>query len=109
MTNGANALKIDEEVKNETESQEASTTNSAEEVVSSAIVEEEFNSVEDQISRVDEQPIEKQETENFPSNGSRRDDFVGPKMSKIRATIAICWPSEHFYLDLGGWEGVSNH
>ena len=34
-----------------------------------------FNSVEDQISRVDEQPIEKQETENFPSNGLENFNF----------------------------------
>ena len=40
MTNGANALKFEEEVKTETESQEASTINSSEEVASSAIVEE---------------------------------------------------------------------
>ena len=32
MTNGANALKIEEDVKAETESQEASTTNSSEEI-----------------------------------------------------------------------------
>ena len=47
MTNGANALKFEEEAKTETESQEASTTNSSEEIASSAIVEEEINSVED--------------------------------------------------------------
>ena len=75
MTNGANALKFEEEVKAETGSQEASATSSSEEVTSSAIVEEEFNSVEDQISRVDEQPIEKQETETFPSNGLENFNF----------------------------------
>ena len=75
MTNGANALKIDEEVKTETESQEASTTSSSEEVASSAIVEEEINSVEDQISKVSEQSIETQETESSPSNGLENFNF----------------------------------
>ena len=75
MTNGANALKIDEEVKNETESQEASTTNSAEEVVSSAIVEEEINSAEDEISNISEQRVETQETESSPSNGLENFNF----------------------------------
>ena len=75
MTNGANALKFEEEAKTETESQEASTTNSAEEVVSSAIVEEEINSTEDQISNVSEQPIETQETESSPSNGLENFNF----------------------------------
>ena len=75
MTNGANALKFEEEAKTETESQEASKTNSAEEVVSSAIVEEEINSVEDEISNVSEQPIETQETESSPSNGLENFNF----------------------------------
>ncbi len=75
MTNGANALKFEEETKTETESQEASTTNSAEEVVSSAIVEEEINSVEDETSNVSEQPIETQETESSPSNGLENFNF----------------------------------
>ena len=75
MTNGANALKFEEEVKTETESQEASTTNSSEEVASSAIVEEEINSVEDQISKVSEQSIETQETESSPSNGLENFNF----------------------------------
>ena len=75
MTNGANALKFEEETKTETESQEASTTNSAKEVVSSAIVEEEINSAEDEISNVSEQPIETQETESSPSNGLENFNF----------------------------------
>ena len=75
MTNGANALKFEEEVKTETESQEASTTNSSEEVASSAIVEEEINSVEDQISKVSEHSIETQETESSPSNGLENFNF----------------------------------
>ena len=69
MTNGANALKFEEEAKTETESHEASTTNTSEEVVSSAIVEEEINSAEDGVSNVSEQLIETQETESSPSNG----------------------------------------
>ncbi len=75
MTNGANALKFEEEEKAETGSQEASVTSSSEEVISSAIVEEEVNSVEDQISKVDEHPKEKQETETFPSNGLENFNF----------------------------------
>ena len=75
MTNGANALKFEEEVKTETESQEASTTNSSEEVASSAIVEKESNSVEEQISKVSEQSIETRETESTPSNGLENFNF----------------------------------
>ena len=75
MTNGANALKFEEEAKTETESHEASTANSAEEVMSSAIVEEEINSVEDEKSNVSEQPIETQETESSPSNGLENFNF----------------------------------
>ena len=75
MTNGANALKFEEEVKPETGSQEASATSSSEEVTSSAIVEEEINSAEDQISKVSEQSIETQETESSPSNGLENFNF----------------------------------
>ena len=75
MTNGANALKFEEEAKSETESHEASTTNTSEEVVSSAIVEEEINSAKDEISNVSEQPIETQETESSPSNGLENFNF----------------------------------
>ena len=75
MTNGANALKFEEEAKTETENHEASTTNTSEEVVSSAIVEEEINSAEDEISNVSEQPIETQETESSPSNGLENFNF----------------------------------
>ena len=75
MTNGANALKIEEDVRAETESQDASTTNASEKVESSAIVEEEINSVEGQISNVSEQSIETQEIENSPSNGLENFNF----------------------------------
>ena len=75
MTNGANALKFEEEVKAETESQEASTTNSSEEFASSAIIEENVNSVEDQISKDSEQSLELQETESSPSNGLENFNF----------------------------------
>ncbi len=75
MTNGANALKFEEEVKAETETQDASTTNSSEEVASSAIIEENVNSVEDQISKDSEQSLELQETESSPSNGLENFNF----------------------------------
>jgi cell division protein FtsZ len=75
MTSGANALKFEEEVKTETEGQEASTISSAEEATSSAIVEQENNSVEDQISKVSEHSIETQETESSPSNGLENFNF----------------------------------
>ncbi len=75
MTNGANALKIEEDMRAETESQDASTTNASEKVESSAIVEEEINSVEGQISNVSEQSIETQEIENSPSNGLENFNF----------------------------------
>ena len=68
-------LKFEEEAKTETESHEASTTNTSEEVVSSAIVEEEINSAEDGVSNVSEQPIETQETESSPSNGLENFNF----------------------------------
>ncbi len=75
MTNGANALKIDEDVKAETKNQEASTTNFSEEVASSTIVEEEISSVEDQTSKVSEQSIETKEIESSPSNGLENFNF----------------------------------
>ncbi len=75
MTSGANALKFEEEVKTETEGQEASKISSAEESASSAIVGQENNSVEDQISEVSEQSIETQETESSPSNGLENFNF----------------------------------
>ena len=75
MTNGANALKFEEEAKAETESQESSKISSAEGSATSAIVEQENNSVEDQISKVSEQSIETEETESSPSNGLENFNF----------------------------------
>ena len=75
MTSGANALKFEDEVNTETKDQETSAINSSEEATSSAIVEEEINSVEDQISKVTDQSIETQETESSPSNGLENFNF----------------------------------
>ena len=75
MTNGANALKFEEEVKTEAENQEASTTNSSEEVTSTVIAEEETNSVKDQISEVSQKSIETNETDSSQSNGLENFNF----------------------------------
>ncbi len=75
MTNGANALKFEEEAKTESESQEASATNVTEEVVNSAIADEEIKSVETQISEVSEQSYDKEENNTSPSNGLENFDF----------------------------------
>ncbi len=75
MTNGANALKFEEEAKTEAESQEASETSETEEVVNPAIADEESKSVEKQMSEVSEQSEEKEENNISQSNGLENFDF----------------------------------
>ena len=75
MTNGANALKIEEEIKAETESQATSETDNSEELVSSTNIAEEINSVENESSTGSEQSFEIDESNSSPSNGLENFDF----------------------------------
>ena len=75
MTNGANALKIEEEVKAETESTPTSEINSSEDLVNSSNIGEETNSVETELSPVSDQSIETDKSDSSPSNGLENFDF----------------------------------
>ena len=75
ITNGANALKIEEEVKTEIESQATSEINNSEELSSSTNMEEEVNTVENEVSKVSEQSIETDESNPSLSNGLENFDF----------------------------------
>ncbi len=69
ITNGANALKIEEEVKAETESEVSSDISGSEELASTSAVEEETKSVENELSTVSDHSIETDDGNNSPSNG----------------------------------------
>ena len=76
ITNGANALKIEEEVKNETESQATSEINNPEEVVSSVNIEEENSNFENELSAISEKSLETNEINSSPSsNGLENFNF----------------------------------
>ena len=75
MTNGANALKIEEEIKRETESQATSETDNSEELASSTNVEEETNTSENISSTAFEQNFETDESNSSPSNGLENFNF----------------------------------
>ena len=75
MTNGANALKIEEEVKAETESTPTSEINSSEDLVNSSNIREETNSVETELSTVSNHSVETVESNSSPSNGLENFDF----------------------------------
>ena len=75
LTNGANALKIEEEVKAETENQATSEINNSEDLVSSTDIEEENNSVDNEISTVSDHSIETDESNSSSSNGLENFDF----------------------------------
>ena len=75
MTNGANALKIEEEVKAETENHPTSKINSSEDIENSSNIEEETNSVETELSTVSDQSIETDGSNSSPSNGLENFDF----------------------------------
>ena len=75
MTNGANALKIEEEVKDETENHSTSEINSSEDLVNSSNIEEETNPVETELSKVSDHKIETDESNSSPSNGLENFDF----------------------------------
>ena len=75
ITNGANALKIEEDVKTETESQATSEINSSEDLVSSVNIEEETDTVENELSTVADHSIETDESSTSPSNGLENFNF----------------------------------
>ena len=76
MTNGANALKIEDEVK--PENQEASKTDNVLETTSLNNVENGFNTVEQELPTVSDQPVKGEEivkADSTPSNGLENFDF----------------------------------
>ena len=75
ITNGANALKIEEEVKAQTESHSTSEINHSEELENSSNVEEETNSVESELSSFSEDSLETDKGITSPSNGLENFDF----------------------------------
>ena len=75
ITNGANALKIEEEVKVDNEGQVSSDINNSEEIVSTSSVEEETNTVENEVSAVFDQSTESDESTSSPSNGLENFNF----------------------------------
>ncbi len=75
ITNGANALKIEEEIKAETESKATSEIEDSEELVSSTNVEEETNTLENEPSTALGQSFETEESNSPPSNGLENFNF----------------------------------
>ncbi len=75
ITNGANALKIEEEIKAETESKATSEIDNSDELVSSTNVEKENNTLENEASKVSEQSFEKDESNFSSSNGLENFNF----------------------------------
>ncbi len=75
ITNGANALKIEEQDKAETENQATSEINYSQDLVSSTSIEDETNSVDNELSTVSDPSIETDESNSSPSNGLENFDF----------------------------------
>ena len=75
MTNGANALKIEEEIKAGTKNQVTTATDNAAELVSSTNVEEETNTVKNELSSDTDQSFETDESNTSPSNGLENFNF----------------------------------
>ena len=75
MTNGANALKIEEEIKAETGSEATSEINNSEDLENSTNLEEESNTLENEVSTVSEQSFETDENNPSPSNGLENFNF----------------------------------
>ena len=75
MTNGANALKIEEEVKAENESHATSEINNSDDFESSKNVEEETSSIENELSTVSDHSIETNEDSTSASNGLENFNF----------------------------------
>ena len=75
MTNGANALKIEEEIKADTESQATAETDNSEELVSSTNIAEEINTVENELSTASEQSFETDENNSSTSHDLENVNF----------------------------------
>ena len=75
ITNGANALKIEEEIKAETESQATSEINNSEELASSTNFEDETNTLDNESSTASKQSFETDESNSSPSNGLENFNF----------------------------------
>ena len=75
MTNGANALKIEEEIKTESENHELSDISDSEELAKNSSIEEETNMVENEASTISEQSTETDKSNSLPSNGLENFDF----------------------------------
>ena len=75
ITNGANALKIEEEVKNETQDQVSSSINNTEEQTGSTNIDEQISSVESRISKEHDNSDDTEETNTSTSNGLENFNF----------------------------------
>ena len=75
ITNGANALKIEEETKAEPESEATSEIDNSEQLVSSTNVEKTTISVENETSTASEKSFEADESTSSTSNGLENFDF----------------------------------
>ncbi len=75
MTNGANALKIDEDIKTENQAEEASSINNSVENESTPIVDDERDKIEDESFKISENSIENKELNTSPSNGLENFNF----------------------------------
>ncbi len=75
ITNGANALKIEEEVKNETEDQVSSSINNTEEQTGSTNIDEQISSVDSRISKEHDNYDDTEETNTSTSNGLENFNF----------------------------------
>ncbi len=75
ITEGANALKIEEEVKTETENKATTEINNLEESSGSTNIEEENNTVDSELSNFSDRSNETVEINSTPSNGLENFDF----------------------------------
>ncbi len=75
MTSGANALKIEEEVKDEVEKNPTSEINNSEDLLNSSNIDNETNPVKTELSTVSDHSIERDESDSSPSNGLENFDF----------------------------------
>ena len=75
ITNGANALKIEEELKAETENQSKSEINSSEELGSSINIQEDNKTVENDFSTYSDHSVKTDQSNTSPSNGLENFDF----------------------------------
>jgi len=75
ITDGANALKIEEEVKTETENKATTEINNLEESSVSTNIEEENNTVDSELSNFSDRPNETVEINSTQSNGLENFDF----------------------------------